>query len=108
MNNTNTDIDIAFRFLRLDKMQAYTLKHEVMGASFLETDDPKSFIGVVELSQHAIHDINDFFVRQQVSVAHCDILVSAATPAATIKVPRVVNEMLKYIDCQLTYSIKIV
>ena len=99
-------IEVSFRFLKLDKMQAYTLKHEVANASFQKHREHESYVGAALLSETNIDEINDFYVRQQISLADCDILVSvvSALDSNIAGVPTIVNRMLKYIDCKLTYS----
>ncbi len=102
----DSKINVNFRFLKLNKLQAYTLKHEVMNASFVENCELDGFLGVVELSEFNIDEINDFYVRQQVAIEDCDIFAAITSPGnqMTVDVPNVVNRMLKYIDCKLTYS----
>lgn len=88
-------------------MQAFTLRKEVMEASF-EESAINEFVGYAPLNEFSIHDINDFFVRQMIKVEDCDILVCASTEerGEVIRVPKVVNQMLKYIDCELAYSLE--
>lgn len=66
-------------------------------------------------------ELNDYFIRQQIGYDECDILVEAIIEnkdtsikkqdasierkSTEITVPHVVNKMLKYIDCQLTYAV---
>ena len=111
---TPTDPSVNFRFLDLDRLQAVTLSREVSGASYQESMTPGRYVGYIELSGLNIHEINDFFIRQRVSISDCDILVSASLSVGVhekgesesiVKVPPVVNNMLKYIDCQLTYTV---
>ena len=77
-----------------------------MNASFVENCELDGFLGVVELSEFNIDEINDFYVRQQVAIEDCDIFAAITSPGnqMTVDVPNVVNRMLKYIDCKLTYS----
>lgn len=88
-------------------MQAYTLKKEIKGASFYPQEDSNRFVGWVPLEEQYFDELNDYFIRQQIQYNECDIFVTANTPQETsiVTVPRVVNKMLKYIDCKLTYSI---
>ncbi len=88
-------------------MQAYTLKHEIIGAYFQE-ETHNSYTGYAPLTQENLDDINDFFVRQQLSVQACDIFISIDTPLSecSVELPVIVNKMLKYIDCKLTLAVK--
>ena len=106
MNNSNSEISIDFRFLNLNKLQSYTLAREIMGSSYQKQCESENYIGSVPLTQHNIDDINDFYVRQMVDITECDILVfvNAKSSSNTVAISAVVNCMLKYIDCKLTYS----
>ena len=102
-------------------MQAYTLKKEIRGAQFYQVDDQDSFVGLVPLEEPLFDELNDYFIRQQIGYDECDILVEAIienkdtsiknqdasieSKSTEITVPHVVNKMLKYIDCQLTYAV---
>lgn len=110
MENSEIEVDISFRFLKLDKLQAYTLKREIAFSSFREHHKDEHFVGIVQLSEKSIHEINDFYVRQQVSLADCDIFISVVSEfdSNIVDIPNVVNKMLKYIDCKLTYSFTVV
>lgn len=88
-------------------MQAYTLKKEIRGAQFYQGDEEDHFVGLVPLEEPLFDELNDYFIRQQVGFDECDILVEANNENrnAEVAVPHVVNKMLKYIDCQLTYVV---
>ena len=105
-----SEIDVSFRFLKLDKLQAYTLKHEVANSSFREHHKNDCYVGTIQLSEDNIDEINDFYVRQQVSLTDTDIFVSIVSELDSniVDVPIIVNRMLKYIDCKLTYSFTVV
>lgn len=106
VNNLIPEIHTSFRFLALNKMQAFTLEREVPDASYIEQSETGSYVGSVLLTEFNIDDINDFYVRQKVSLEACDILVSVVSELnySTIDVLPVVNRMLKYIDCKLRFS----
>ena len=89
-------------------MQAFTLEREVQDASYAEQSEKGYYVGSVLLTEFNIDDINDFYVRQKVSLDSCDILVSVVSPLdeGTVEVSSVVNRMLKHIDCKLSYSFK--
>lgn len=85
-------------------MQAYTLKREIEGAYFHKHDDSDVFIGLVPLKEALFDELNDYVIRQQIQYDECDIYVNAGNAKGEINVPRVVNKLLKYIDCKLTYA----
>lgn len=101
---TQPDITVHFRLLHLDAMQAYTLKREIEGASFSKRDDSAAFVGLVPLKETLFDELNDYIIRQQITYDECDIYVKAENGEGDINVPRVVNKLLKYIDCKLTYA----
>lgn len=107
MTKATQTVSVSFRLLKLDMMQAYTFKKEINGASFYKRDNENIFVGTVPLSDDLFDELNDFVIRQQVQYDDCDIHVECTACAASteIDVPRVVNRMLKYIDCKLSYSI---
>ena len=55
-------------------------------------------------------DINDYYVRQRVLIEDCDIFVSVSSKAGTkvSEIPTIVNRMLKYIDCKLSFSFTVI
>jgi len=109
MSNPITEVKVDFRFKKLNKLQAYTLQREVLGASFQEQTNTNVFLGCVPLNDESMHEINDFFVRQMMRIEDCDIQVSvdSVNDVNSVSVPKVVNRMLKYIDCDLTYSFSV-
>ena len=108
---TETQISVHFRLTKLDAMQAYTLKREIEGAYFIKregnVDDQKAdvFVGMVPLKETLFDELNDYVIRQQIKYDDCDIFVEAKNANGDIAVPRVVNKLLKYIDCKLTYAL---
>jgi hypothetical protein len=106
MSNSTFEAEISFRFLSLDKFQAYSLVREILGATHKEDVESNRYIAYVPLTKQNFEDINDYYVRQRVEVEACDIFVSVNSDAKTanVAVPAIVNRMLKYIDCKLTFS----
>ena len=104
MNDCNSGIEISFRFLRLNKLQAFTLEREILGASYRANKTGSNYIGSVALTKQNIDDINDFYVRQRIEIDDCDIFVAviSGTKIYQIEVPAIANRMLKYIDCKIT------
>lgn len=101
---TDSLTSVHFRLTKLDAMQAYTLKREIEGAYFIKRDDTDVFVGMVPLRETLFDDLNDYVIRQQIQYDACDILVEAKNTTGEVAVPRVVNKLLKYIDCKLTYT----
>ena len=93
-------------------MQAYTLKREIEGAYFIKREgngdnqEADVFVGMVPLKETLFDELNDYVIRQQIQYDDCDIFVEAKYADGDIVVPRVVNKLLKYIDCKLTYALK--
>ncbi|MDX2370200.1 MAG: hypothetical protein QNK36_17630 [Colwellia sp.] len=110
MDNSNPEVEIDFRFLSLNKLQAYTLEREIIGSSYRKHRKSDCYVGCVPLTKSSIDDINDFYVRQMIDIAECDIFVSVVSKSdsSIVDVPVVANRMLKYIDCKLTYSFTVV
>lgn len=54
-----------------------------------------------------LDDLNIFYVRQQIPLQDCDILIAitSANDEKTFATPIFVNKVLKHIDCQLTFSV---
>jgi hypothetical protein len=102
----NIKIQVSFRFLNLDKLQAITLTREIAGATYESHGDSDCFIGSVALTETLdnINDLNIFYVRQQILLDDCDILISVSShnQVNKVEIPRIVNKLLKHIDCKLT------
>ena len=108
----NLVLDVSFRFRQLNKMQLLTLCRELERVSYSERSakednlKPHSFEALVELTASNLDAINMFYVRQGLNVSNCDIFVSVkATDATGFTLPAIVNQMLKHIDCPLSFSI---
>ena len=104
----NTTVSVSFRLLKLDMMQAYTLKKDIRGAHFYHSSVEGVFVGVVPLHEAIFDELNDYVIRQQIQYDDCDVFVEAikSAEAREVSVPRVVNKILKYIDCKLTYALR--
>ena len=106
MKNSNNTAEVSFRFTRLDKMQAFTLEREILGASREGHIEDNYYVVCVPLTKANLDDINDYYVRQRIEIEACDIFisVSAGSGSHRYNIPAIVNRMLKYIDCELTFS----
>ena len=109
-SNSNTKAEISFRFSRLDKMQAFTLEREILGASREHQVENNCYLVCVPLTDNNLDDINDYYVRQRIAIEACDIFVSVSAESGTntADIPAIVNRMLKYIDCKLTFSFTVI
>ena len=78
------------------------------GATYSAHPQNGSFVGSVCLNKHLenLDDVNIFFVRQQIHLHNCNILISvtSANNTENVVTPMFVNKVLKHIDCQLTFS----
>ena len=99
-------VNAYFRFLRLNRLQMLTLESEVANVHREESIDDH-FIGCVYLDDVClIDDISNFVVQQQISEQDCDILLAPTFPVeqGAISVSKIVNQMLKHIDCSISIS----
>ena len=106
MNNLTDEAQVYFRLLHLDKFQAYSLVHEIRGSSHKVNEASNHYAASIPLTQQNFEDINDYYIRQRIALESCDILISISSQSGggTIDIPNIVNRMLKYIDCKLTFS----
>ncbi|MBA6251828.1 hypothetical protein [Colwellia sp. MB3u-55] len=106
MENSKTRASISFRFNRLDKMQAFTLEREILGSLYDKNVENNVYVVCVPLTDTNFDDISDYYVRQRVNIEDCDIFVSVSSDSGTkcFDIPVIVNRMLKYIDCKLTFA----
>lgn len=100
-------------FNQLNKMQAITLVREVQGAHYqqenTEATERPTFCGQIPLDDSQIDDIMSFFIKQQLRVEQCSIVISAQSLTEAqaeispqyFTAPNVVNLMLKQIDCAI-------
>ena len=100
------DFNTSFRFLKLNKLQAYTLKREVAESSTKYIEKKDSFVGTVPLREELFDSLIIFFERQKISIDECDIFVSVFSEkdSEVVDIPFTVNKMLKYINCKLVFS----
>jgi hypothetical protein len=97
---------LCFRFLNLDKLQAFTLTREVKGAIYTKHIDENYYVGSVPLLEEHLDNLNIFYVRQQINLNDCDIfiVVKSENTSGTFITPHIVNKLLKHIDCKLTFT----
>ena len=105
-------LDVRFRFRQLNKMQVLTLCRELQDVSYSENPadednlKPRSFEALVVLKAENLDAINMFYVRQGLTVSNCDIFVSIkAVDTTHFTLPAIVNQMLRHIDCPLSFSL---
>lgn len=99
-------VEICFRFLKLNKLQAITLCWEIEGASYTLNDGCDTFEARVPLLEDKFDDINLFFIRQKIPMQDCDLLINSTKQSNSIEipVPIKINRFLKDIDCKLTLT----
>ncbi|MDU0355918.1 hypothetical protein RS130_20320 [Paraglaciecola aquimarina] len=92
--------------MSLDKFQAYTLPREIPGSLFHLDENKNYYVGEVPINQDTFEDINNFYVRQRINIDTCDILVSVNSnqKQGIVSAPTIVNRMLKYLDCKVSFS----
>ena len=96
----NIKIDVTFRLFNLDKYQAITLHREVAGVTYAPHPEKNGLVGTVCLNQDLdnLDDLNIFYVRQQIPLQDCDILITVIsennqrTVAYTIKIIEIALE----------------
>ncbi|WP_289027982.1 hypothetical protein [uncultured Paraglaciecola sp.] len=100
------ETEVFFRLLKLDKFQGVTLSREINGASYAPIPNTNHFIGEVLITESLdnLDDLNVFFVRQQITLEQCDILVKVdlSIDNHSVQIPNFVNKLLKHIDCTIT------
>lgn len=117
----HSTMDINFRFRQLNKMQALTLCRELDSASYTEhsadeagaestvnekNTKPRNYSALVRLTPENIEAITMFYVRQDLNLSQCDILINATlTNTRSFTLPVIVNQMLKHIDCPISFSV---
>ena len=107
VKNSNCVAQISFRVNNLDKLQAFTLVREIVGSTHEEALNKKTYLGYIPLTENNFDEINDYYVRQRINIEDCDIFVTVTSHAeiTSVDIPTIVNRMLKYIDCKLTFSV---
>ncbi len=95
--------ELKFRFLALDKLQALTLQRELMSESQLEELRTGVYCVSIPLDEYSLGDILNFYIRQEVKPSECDIIlvINKSDGSNPLSVPRLVNDVLKQIDCDL-------
>lgn len=96
-----------FRFLALDEIESECILKEVTGSRSKKHFKEPCFVGVVPLEDTSvIAEIARFYEKYNVEKSNCDIVLSISTEKDTEmwSVPKIVNEMLRVIDCKLTVS----
>lgn len=106
VKDQQTESAISFRFRELSKLQALTLRQEIITSTYDTQVENQTYMGSVPLTTDDFEDIINFYIRQKISLVNCDIVISVAASgrAGTVKVPAIVNQMLKHIDCQLAFN----
>tara|TARA_B100001063_G_C16610456_1_gene475462 strand:+ start:165 stop:494 length:330 start_codon:yes stop_codon:yes gene_type:complete len=100
------NVEVSFRFLSLNKLQAHTLEREVANSSARYVEDKNCYVGTIPLTEDIFDPLMIFFERQQIALSNCDIFLSVLSSKDTniVDVPSSVNKMLKHINCKLVFS----
>ena len=100
-------VAVYFRFLNLNRLQMLTLESEVANVHRQQCSD-HHYAGYVLLDDvWLIDDISNFAVQQQIEDSDCDILLapqSEEAESSIITADKIVNRMLKHIDCSISLS----
>ena len=97
---------VYFRFLHLNRLQMLTLESEVANVQRQQISEHQ-YVGYVRLDElWLIDDISNFSVQQQIAEEDCDILLmpQSATDTGILTADKIVNQMLKHIDCCVSFS----
>jgi len=104
--NVASSVQVMFRFLSLNRMQSFTLNKELMDAYCIEVEEKKQYLGMVPLTAMSLDDIIDFYIKQQLTLDDCDILIMVNMEREKVNVsqpvPNIVSDMLKHIECSMS------
>ena len=67
MINSNIEAEISFRFLSLDKFQAYSLVREILGATHKEDVESNRYIAYVPLTKQNFEDAYPNHMKMRIS-----------------------------------------
>tara|TARA_R110001592_G_scaffold283457_2_gene551394 strand:+ start:7251 stop:7592 length:342 start_codon:yes stop_codon:yes gene_type:complete len=97
---------VSFRFLRLTSLQVAELTSKISGAECRKKKYSSYSVGVVELRKEIIGPLIEFYGHHNQAAEDCDIFLSLTTENDTEiwEAPAVVNEVLRSINCRLTFS----
>jgi hypothetical protein len=97
---------VSFRFLELTELQSKRLSKVIESAKTHAHYEKLCFVGSIELTKLSLLEIISFYSREKIDIDTCDIFVSICSESDSEiwEVPFLVNEMLKQINCKLTYS----
>ncbi|RYV00954.1 hypothetical protein SOPP22_19385 [Shewanella sp. OPT22] len=103
-------VTVYFRFLNLNRLQMLTLESEVSPVFRKQTQDNQYVAYVLLDDVWLIDDISTFAVQQQISDDDCDILLTPQNNQSfeVNTADKIVNQMLKHIDCSISISTKLI
>ena len=99
---------VSFRFLTLTPKQGQILKDSIPGSELGRHFKTKKVVGCVPLTGGTkIESIIDFAADHGLKPKDCDIFVSVSTDRDTLilDVPRIANQIIKKMDCQMVFSL---
>lgn len=98
---------VSFRFLALTPKQGQDLKTAIPGSELAQHFKTRKVVGCVPLNGRTrIEPIICFAEAHGLKSKECDIFVSVSTDRDTllVDVPRIVNQIIKAMDCQVVFS----
>jgi len=97
---------VSFRFLELTELQGKRLLRDVESSKINKHYENSCVVGTVELIEHNLSEIISFYNQEKIDIGTCDIFVSICSEndSEIWGVPTLVNDILKKINCKLTYS----
>ena len=97
---------VSFRFLELSESHSLDICNQIESSSCRKHPEKDCFGGVVPLTDKSISKIVSFFEEKKLDQNDCDIFISISTESDSEiwAAPKCVNELLKFIDCEITFS----
>ena len=97
---------VAFRFLELTELQGKRLLRDIKPAKVNEHYEKPCSVGSIELTEQNLSEIVSFYEQEKIDIKLCDIFVSICSESDSEiwEIPTLVNDILKNINCKLTYS----
>ena len=98
---------VAFRFLALTPQLGKELQRNIPTSTLSRHFKTKKVVGCIPVTcRTKIKQIAEFQRTHSVALADCDVFVSVSTDRDTeiVDVPKIVNRIIKEIDCRVVFS----
>ena len=97
---------VKFRLLELTEELAKRFVEEVSQSKYALNFKKTNFVGVVPLNDKTMPELLMFYKKYNIDAETCDIFMSISTGNDTEvwSAPKIVNRLLKHIDCEITFS----